>query len=574
MLKTTFTLLTSRSTSKWVIIFWFVLLHVRVAALQADENPRIAFEIRNLFEGHAGDATWRIGEKGLFHYRQALDFYSAREFQQAWIDQNNRLTCTAYEMRYEITQSKFDGLEPKDYHLAEINLLFEAMERASRTLRGPLMALEMAQLDILLTDGFLELASHIYMGKVDPSHGVYGWEIQRKQPKKEVVEKLASAIEMGAVRKAISSLYPPYPMYGRMRRSMRELYAKEAKMPWQWQQLGIETSVKPLEAHQVVGLVRKRLAFWEGNATDEDTEGSEFYDSALVLRIQEFQSRHGLNPDGVIGRATLKALNKSPKDLIRQASVNMERMRWLPDTLLAEVILVNIANYTMDFIRERDTVLHSNVIVGNAYRKTPIFNAPMSYLVFSPTWTVPPTILRKDILPAIKRDVNYLARKNMRLLTHSGTEVDPRSIDWSKVTADRFPYLVRQDPGPSNSLGKVKFMFPNSYNVYIHDTPSRELFARDDRALSSGCIRIQKPLELARLLLADQPMWSDDRIAAAMNSSKEQVVMLKRKVPVVMLYLTFWTDAKGIPLFREDIYERDEALHKALLKPIPLIPKV
>lgn len=564
-----FILLAMRENRGWIYVISFFLLYQTAAAQQALEHHHIAFEIRNLFESHGGVENWQVGAHRTFHFRQGLDFYTERGFREAWM-YGGKLSCTAYEMRYEIQQSKFDGLNPQDYHLAAINTHFDAMEKAGRGLGEPLNAFELATLDILLTDAFLELATHIYQGKVDPSHSVYGWEIQRKDPRKEVVTKLKVAIESGDVRNGIASLYPGFPMYSRMRRSMMALYQKDKQAPGSWQNLVVAKSIKPLESNAIIPKIRERVSFWEDLKLSAEAS-PEIYDSALLKQVQVFQEKHGLNPDGVIGNATIRALNKTPRDFIRQARVNMERLRWLPDTVLSEVILVNIANYSMDYLRGTDTLLHSNAIVGKAYRKTPVFNAPMSYLVFSPTWTVPPTILRNDVIPAIKRDIGYLASKNMRLLTHNGQQVDPNSVDWSKITANNFPYMVRQDPGPSNSLGWVKFMFPNSHNVYIHDTPSRELFARDDRALSSGCIRIQKPLELARLLLADQPLWSDDRILSAMYSRKEQTVMLNRKIPVVLLYLTFWTDSRGTPMFRHDIYERDEELFKALSTSIPLI---
>jgi len=569
MIHVNITLTKLERISCWIFSFLFLLSYQPTPAQEVLDQHQIAFEIRNLFEGHGGVGNWQVGAYRTFHFRQGLDFYMDRGFREAWIEAG-KLSCIAYEMRHEIQQCKFDGLDPQDYHLGAINTHFEALEKASRGLREPLTAVELASLDILLTDAFLELATHIYLGKVDPSHRIYGWEIQRKEPRKEVVTKLKLAIETGNVRNGIASLYPGFPMYRRMRRSLMALHQKDKQMPQNWKKLAVAKSIKPLESDPAIPQIRERIYFWE-DLQPSPIEAPVMYDSALLKRVQVFQERHGLNPDGVIGNATIRALNKSPKELIRQASVNMERLRWLPDTVLSEVILVNIANYSMDYIRGQDTLLHSNAIVGKAYRKTPVFNAPMSYLVFSPTWTVPPTILRNDVIPAIKRNVGYLASKNMRLLTPNGQEVDPNTVDWSKITGRNFPYMVRQDPGPSNSLGWVKFMFPNSHNVYIHDTPSRELFARDDRALSSGCIRIQKPLELARLLLADQPLWSDDRITAAMYSRKEQTVMLKRKIPVVLLYLTFWTDSRGIPMFRHDIYERDEELFKSLSTAIPLI---
>lgn len=326
------------------------ICHVTFAQ-QTKDHHHIAFEIRNLFETHAGVANWQVGVHRTFHFKQGLDFYTERGFREAWINRD-KLSCTAYEMRYEIQQSKFDGLEPEDYHLEAINTLFEGMENASRGIREPLTVIELAILDVLLTDAFLELATHIYQGKIDTSHSQYGWEIQRKEPKQEIHSTLKISIESGDVRNGFASLYPGFPMYSRMRRSLMALYRKDKQMPSNWQNLAIAKSIKPLESNAAIPRIRERLNFWVDQKLSA-TEYPELYDSALLARVQVFQQNHGLNPDGVIGDATVRALNKSPKDFIRQATVNMERLRWLPDTVLSEVILVNIANYSMDYIRER-----------------------------------------------------------------------------------------------------------------------------------------------------------------------------------------------------------------------------
>lgn len=559
-------------SNAFFLCFLLLVSPFKIGSLYAQEsgiNTGVSFEIRNLFETYSVDGLFEIGDQRLYHYGRGVEFYAERQFREAW-SQGGELKCNAYELRYQVQQSRFDGLIPEDYHLGAINVFFSQLESKKRNGDPPTEA-ELAFLDILLTDAYLELATHIYMGKVDPGHREFGWEIKRKEPRKEVLVKLRRAVDECDVRKSLEELYPNFTIYKRMRNSLMAYYDKAKETPKNWKTLTVSKSIKPYESHELIPQVRSRLDFWE-ERKEENTYGSEspeFYDSVLVKRVERYQLRHGLNPDGVLGNATLRALNKTPNDLINQVSVNMERLRWLPDTTLSEFILVNIANFSMDYIRGRDTLLHSNAIVGKSYRKTPVFNAPMTYLVFSPTWTVPPTILRNDVVPAIKRDVNYLKSKNMRLLTRSGQEVDPNTVDWSKITASNFPYMVRQDPGPANSLGWVKFMFPNKHNVYLHDTPSRDLFARDDRALSSGCIRIQKPLELARLLLADQPLWSDDRIRTAMHSGREQTVMLKRQIPVILLYLTFWTDSEGIPMVRHDLYDRDNTLFTALSQSVP-----
>jgi murein L,D-transpeptidase YcbB/YkuD len=272
-----------------------------------------------------------------------------------------------------------------------------------------------------------------------------------------------------------------------------------------------------------------------------------------------------MEPDGVIGQGTIQALNQKPSDLIATATVNLERLKWLPDTIKdIELILVNTANFQLDFIQKLDTVLTSKVIVGKSYHSTPQFSALMSYIVFSPTWTVPTSITRNEIVPKIKKDPGYLAKNNMVLLNSSGSKVNPSSIDWGKVSARSFPYTVRQEPGDHNSLGLVKFMFPNRNSVYIHDTPSRTLFAREDRALSHGCIRIQKPFEFAKILLSNQPSWTDERITSAMHQSKELTVNLDRKIPVALIYLTHWADSRGNLYFRNDIYDRDGEIFAAL----------
>jgi L,D-transpeptidase YcbB len=204
------------------------------------------------------------------------------------------------------------------------------------------------------------------------------------------------------------------------------------------------------------------------------------------------------------------------------------------------------------------------VIVGKSYHATPQFDALMSYIVFSPTWTVPTSIVRSEIIPAVKKNPQYLAQKNMLILTSDGKHVDPGSIDWSKINPRNFPYMIRQESGEQNSLGLVKFMFPNKYSVYIHDTPSRSLFTREDRALSHGCVRIQKPFEFAKLLLSFDSQWTDEKINLAMRQRQEKTVMLNRKIPVVLLYLTYWNDSKGNVFFRKDIYNRDEEIYSAL----------
>jgi L,D-transpeptidase YcbB len=215
------------------------------------------------------------------------------------------------------------------------------------------------------------------------------------------------------------------------------------------------------------------------------------------------------------------------------------------------------------------------VVAGKPTRRTPFFSAQMTYVVLSPHWYVPPTIAIQDKLPLIRRDPKYMARQNLKIFSDGpggATRVDPRAIDWSSVSARNFPYRLRQDPGPRNALGRVKFMFPNPYHVYLHDTPSRELFAKAERAFSSGCIRLEKPIELAEYLLRDDPRWSRQSILSSIDRGREQVVHLPAPIPVHLFYWTTWMSDEGVVHFRKDIYERDHVLDGALRKAVPSAP--
>jgi murein L,D-transpeptidase YcbB/YkuD len=528
-----------------------------------DNENGIDFLIRNQLESDIPEERKIVGGTLLFSSLVIQRFYQERNFHPAWITEK-KLTELAYEMRYEIEQARFDGLNPDDYHLQSINQYFERME----TKESVKTNLDYATLDLLLTDAFIMLSSHLYLGKVNPEDLKTAWNIQRTAPELRIDERLDKALQEKSIRKSVEQLYPSFTIYKKMRDGLRELFdfqEKNIKNPEMgWKPLKLDKSIKLTEVHGIVPEIRKRLIFW-GDLEPYDFENEKLYDSIMESGIKKIQIRHGMNPDGVIGKGTIHALNQSPENLIKTAAVNLERLRWLPDKIKDfELILVNTANFQLDFIQSRDTVLSSRVIVGKSYHSTPQFSAEMSYIVFSPTWTVPNSITRNEIIPSVKKNPNYLVRNNMKILTANGTEISPESIDWGKVNPRTFPYIIRQEPGENNSLGLVKFMFPNKHSVYIHDTPARSLFEREERALSHGCIRIQKPFELSKLLLSFDPNWTDEAIQKAMHLPKEKIVNLDRKIPVVVLYLTYWADSKGNYYFRRDLYLRDNEIYSSL----------
>ncbi|MDX9909497.1 MAG: L,D-transpeptidase family protein [Mariniphaga sp.] len=469
-----------------------------------------------------------------------------------WIN-SNVLGKNGYVLLDYIRQIARHGLNPSDYHLfllekyVDKTKLFMAMDTE-----------DMMKLDVLLTDAYLLLGLHLYYGKVDSEKEGENWTIQRKKPELQLNRKLEEALTAGDITNGLNLLAPRYRSYWMMKEDLAFFLELENEP---WPAIISDTTINPAQSNQLLPKIRRRLIKLRYSLSDSI---SVTYDTELEKQLKNFQKDWGLNADGVIGKGTLLALNTRPEMLINRLKVNMERFRWLPLHEPRKYLMVNIASFDLVLIEGVDTLISMRAIVGKDYRETPVFNALMTYIVFGPSWTVPPTILKNDVIPELLKGPEYLKKKNMKLLRYDGSEIAYSEIDWTKISRNNFPYMVRQNPGAENALGKVKFMFPNSYNVYIHDTPSRGYFARDDRAMSSGCIRIEKPFELAELLLADSPEWPPEKIHTAMQQNRGQTASLKTPVEVLLLYLTSWTGGNGRVQFRKDIYMWDELIVKAL----------
>jgi murein L,D-transpeptidase YcbB/YkuD len=314
-------------------------------------------------------------------------------------------------------------------------------------------------------------------------------------------------------------------------------------------------------------LLRKRL--WIGGDLSYSGDENDLqYDEPTARALGRFQARHGLSADRALGPKTLRELNRTVGQRIEQIEINLERWRWLPKDLGDRHIRVNIADFQLQ-VREGDrTVMSMPVVVGTSYRETPVFSDRMTYLEFAPYWGVPQTILEEDKLPEIRKNINYLDAHNFEIIPWNGpgwARIDPRTIDWDRVTAEDFPGLLRMRPGPWNPLGQVKFMFPNEFDVYLHDTPERHLFAHNRRLYSSGCIRIERPIDLAQYLLEGEEEWGDcSTLLDLFNGAEPRRVDLAKSLPVHLLYWTAWVDASGSVQFRPDVYERDADLIQAL----------
>jgi murein L,D-transpeptidase YcbB/YkuD len=320
-------------------------------------------------------------------------------------------------------------------------------------------------------------------------------------------------------------------------------------------------------------LLRQRLAA-EGFLANLGADDQLLFDDDVEKALKKFQAQNGLETDGILGTQTLQALNISADQRVRQITVNMERWRWLPQSLGDRYILVNIASFNLDVIEQETPILNMRVVAGRSYRKTPVFSDKITYLVINPYWGVPDPIAKKDILPKVKKDINFLINQKIRVFEGWGAntkEIDPNIIDWSTVSETNLRYRFKQDPGSQNALGRIKFMFPNQFDVYLHDTPSRELFAKARRDFSSGCIRIEKPVELAEYLLKNHPDWPPEKIRSALSGSdvSVQTVKLPEAVDIHILYWTVWLGKDDLIHFGVDIYDRDTALDAAMQESPP-----
>jgi murein L,D-transpeptidase YcbB/YkuD len=327
-----------------------------------------------------------------------------------------------------------------------------------------------------------------------------------------------------------------------------------------WVQVPGGPSLHEGEKNERIPVLKKRL-LTSGDLTATTTQ-EDLFDPLLTVAVQRFQTRHGLTADGVVGPKTLAELNVPISERILQLAASLERCQPLPQLLEPRHILVNIADFTLKLFEDGKPVLSMPVIVGKTYRQTPVFSGRIATLVLNPSWEVPHSIATKDLLPKIKKNPASLAKLHLRVFRDwkGTTAIDPATIDWTNLSVAHFPYRLSQAPGPDNALGQVKFLFPNPYDVYLHDTPARELFQKDARTFSSGCIRLHRPLELAVYLLKGTQLGSMDSLTAAIAREKTQYITIPAPIPVHIVYMTAWVDPEGTVQFRPDIYHRNPVL--------------
>lgn len=442
------------------------------------------------------------------------------------------------EARQILDGAAADGLDPEDYRSTAVE------------------------------DAFRRYLDHLHFGRVRPrdlGFGVPG----ASGDAISVDAALAAAVAAGRLQQAVQALTPPLAQYRQLREALAAYRALAAQPAWTALP-PMPKKLEPGQAYAGTAALRERLVGF-GDLASDATVSATHLDGTLVEALRRFQSRHGLEADGVLGRGTFAALDVAPERRVRQIELALERLRWLPQRSARPVIAINIPMFRLwawDAVAAESTpALSMEVIVGRAVRtQTPVFADEMTHLIFRPYWNVPRSILRNEVLPAALRDPGYLARHDMEIVSGPGDDAKPVAATPENLEAARAGALrIRQRPGPKNSLGLVKFIFPNDDNVYLHGTPARELFARSRRDFSHGCVRVQNPPALTQWLLKDQPAWGAERIAAAMEGAKSQQVNLSAPVPVLLYYLTAAVSPDdGLLHFADDIYGHDAALDRAL----------
>jgi L,D-transpeptidase YcbB len=487
---------------------------------------------------------------------QVLTFYEAGAYSLPWVN-NNQPTPQALALIELFKAAAEEGLNPDDYDGPRWDDRFERLRAPSPD--------DLVHFDLALTVCTMRYVSALHIGRINPNHFEFGLDIGPKRY--DLTEFLRNQVIYSRdVKAAIAAVEPHYAGYDRLKAALGVYLKLATEGDGEPLQVPAQT-VRPGDSYGGMAQLVARLNQLGDAAPgvlSQSTGGTSIYQGAVVDAVKHFQRRHGLAPDGLLGKGTIAALNTPLRVRVQQIQFALERYRWIPDSFPQPPIVVNIPEFRLRTMIQQPGALPLNmkVVVGKAYHhRTPVFADYMQYVIFRPYWEVPSSITRAELIPKIRRNPNYLAANNFEVVDGASGEVAGGAV---LAGLSSGAYRIRQKPGPKNALGPVKFIFPNSYNVYMHGTPATQLFARSRRDFSHGCIRVENPLALAEWVLRNNPEWTEDRIVAAMNGSETIQVNLAQPIPVLILYSTAVVEPDGQVHFFDDIYGYDADLQKVL----------
>ncbi|MEX0966016.1 MAG: L,D-transpeptidase family protein [Bacteroidia bacterium] len=514
----------------------------------------ISAVIQTVIDSHdiSGFFPYQLEDTVLFNAMKS--FYRAREYELAWNEDDELLPQTE-EFIAILEDAEKEGLEREDYDIRRIKMFRDDVFESDEFQKN----MKLIYLDLMLTANYILYAHHTVRGRIDP--GTLGgiWKCTPREC--DLAANLRAGIEEQNIAASLDSLKPQYRQFRKLKGALSLYRAIIMTGGWDTVPQGPELAVGDTSVR--VAAAWKRLNA-EINRSEKEKEVPQIFDRDLESTLKYFQKRHGLEESGKLDEATVRVMNIPATDRTNQIKLNIERLRWLPDSFGSHYILVNIPEYKMRVVENGNEAMEMRVIVGKKMNSTPIFSDTMEYLVFAPYWNVPNSIATEEILPKQIENSSYLAEHNYELLSGWGKDasvVHPIWVNWKKMKRDSFKFRIRQKPGPWNALGHVKFIFPNDMDIYLHDTPTDHLFSRAERDFSHGCIRIEEPAKLADFLLPDKDTEEIEELMAAEN---ETVVPLKKQYPVHILYWTTWVDDDGKVNFRDDLYDFDQVQLNAI----------
>lgn len=474
-------------------------------------------------------------------------FYRANEYHRAWL-KKRRPDKMFDAFVTEVKRSEGFGFDPEDYGIdslaEEVRRVYDDRKRTAD---------DISKLDIKITGSFFLFTTHLLEGRIRyPGAKDFLWK--RGEALENDIALLLRMESVSDLRKELASLHPTDLQYQKLQEALqyyRNIASADTLPP-----LSISRAIKPGDESPNIPLLRRRLALTDSKL--KPNSQSQEYDEPLVESVKRFQKRHGLEPDGIVAVETVRLLNQKIEDVIKLIVLNLERLRWRPHLAgKGEEVVINVPEYMMHVYRDGREKLSMRVVLGAEYTPTPVFHDTLKYVVFSPTWAVPRSIFEKEFLPELRNDAEHFD-KNRFVFYKKGKQIDASEEDWEDEELDTSAYRVVENPGQANSLGQVKFIMPNDFSIYLHDTPADRHFSRKDRALSHGCIRLERPEEFALYLLEDNKDWNKERISKAMTADEPEQVNLTKDFPVYIVYRTAWVDDDGLLNVREDVYGHDQ----------------